>query len=124
MKTKMIIEQNSYLEYKGLLGTITVDLENNRIYGHVIGTDDKISYEADTVDNIKREFQEVVDEYIEFCKENGKEPEKSVSGKLLFRPGPEVHSYLVKAAHKCRKSVNAFLTDLVRDAAKNEHVKC
>lgn len=124
MKTKIAKEQSYYLEYKGLLGTVTIDLENDRIYGHVIGTDDKISYEADTVENIKREFKEVIDEYIEFCKEHGKDPEKSVSGKLMFRPGPEMHSFLVKAAHKCGKSVNSFLTDLVRDAAKSEHVTC
>ena len=123
MKKKSSEQSNSnYMQYKGLFGTATVDTANNRIYGHVVGISDKISYEGASVEDLVAEFHASVDEYFEFCKQKGREPEKSFSGNILFRPGPEMHGELVQTAQKCGKSVNALLLDLVRQALHKKTV--
>ena len=125
MKKKGAVQADAdYMQYKGLYGTATVDIANNRIHGHVVGTRDKISYEGANIEELVADFHAAVDDYIEFCEKKGKKPEKSFSGNILFRPGPEVHGELVQTAQKCGKSVNAWLLDLVREAIKKKPLAC
>ena len=114
MKTR---ESNlTYMQYKGLYGTVGVDLPQKRLCGHVVGTSDKISYEASNLEELEAEFHEAVDDYIEFCRSRGKEPEKSFTGNILLRATPEMHGSIVKKAHDTGKSVNAWILEVVSAA--------
>lgn len=58
-------------------------------------------------------FHEVVDDYIEYCKEEGIEPHKSYSGSLNIRISPKVHSKIAILAKQAGISINAFIKSAV-----------
>lgn len=57
------------MKYKDYLGS--VEYSANCLYGKVIGINDLVSYEGNSVEELNNAFKNVVDEYIEFCKEQG-----------------------------------------------------
>lgn len=63
------------LEYKGYRGTI--EKENSILFGHVLGFKNTIiSYEGNSIDELKDDFQNGIDDYLENCRINGEEPGK------------------------------------------------
>ncbi|MCL2505028.1 MAG: type II toxin-antitoxin system HicB family antitoxin [Alphaproteobacteria bacterium] len=69
------------MEYKGYLGKAEYDDEAELFHGEVIGTNDIITFQGASVKELKKAFKDSVDEYIDFCRKMGKEPEKTASGK-------------------------------------------
>ena len=61
------------LQYKGFHGTYKIDPEKECLYGQVVGAFCLLTYEAQTVPELKLNFIEAVDRYIDFIKglENG-----------------------------------------------------
>ena len=56
----------SLLEYKGYQGTI--EIEDNILFGHVLGLKNTIiSYEGNTINELKTDFQNGIDDYLENC---------------------------------------------------------
>lgn len=115
---------SDYLTYKDYFGTMRIDVEQGMLFGHVVGMNDKIIYQGKTVKELENDFRESIDEYIEFCKEVGKKPEKSFTGNILFRATAQRHSMIALAAQHCGKSINAWLSDLVDERLKNEPTAC
>lgn len=115
---------SDYLVYKDYYGTMRIDIEQDMLFGHVIGMNDKIIYQGRTVKALEKDFQESVDEYIELCNEVGKKPEKSFTGNILFRATSQRHSKIALAAQHCGKSINAWLSELVDERLKNEPTVC
>ncbi len=103
----------NHMKYGDYVGTIEFDIDNKTLYGKVVGISDKISYEGNTLAELEKDFKESIDDYIEFCKEMGKAPEKSFSGKILLRTNPDLHSKIALKAQKQGKSINSWLNDLI-----------
>jgi len=108
------------MRYKGYTGEVEYDAEAKILYGHVIDFDDVITFESERADEIEDEFHRSVDVYLDWCAERGKEPKKPFSGKLILRIPPDVHHDAVIAATRGRKSLNAWIADVVARAAKEE----
>ena len=93
------------LHYKGYTGCVEYDEENNYFYGHVLGLHrDGISYEGTTADELKKDFQDGIEDYLAHCKENGKKPGKwEETGEILQRENrcQDVFSFTRKG---CRHS--------------------
>lgn len=64
------------LEYKGYHTEMHFDEEDNIYYGIIENISDLISFHSDTKEDFEKEFHISVDDYLEFCKELGKSPEK------------------------------------------------
>lgn len=79
------------LHYKNYYGTINVSSENNLLYGKVIGIKGLLSYEGKTVAELKKDFQDVVNEYIDDCNKKGIKPQVSYKGTFNVRINPELH---------------------------------
>ena len=76
------------LHYKGYTGCVEYDEEENYFFGHVLGLKrDGISFEGRTAEELKKDFQDGIDDYLAHCQDNGKEPEKPFSGKTVIRMG-------------------------------------
>jgi predicted HicB family RNase H-like nuclease len=99
------------MEYKGYIGTVQFDEDAEIFHGEVINLKDVITFQSDSVEGLKREFHDSVDDYLEFCKERNEEPEKPFSGKLTLRLNPELHRRLYIRSKKERKSLNNWITD-------------
>ena len=70
------------LEHKGYLGTVEYSAENNILYGKIVGITGVISYEGESISELKSCFVEVIDDYLSCCEAEGRIPMKSYCGKL------------------------------------------
>ena len=105
------------LRYKGYSGTVEYDESVNRLVGKVSGLKQAlILYEGDTVENLKKDFEEAVDDYLETCKAEGKSPEKPYNGKLLLRMTSQLHSDAADKASSLGISLNEFINRAVAAA--------
>lgn len=98
------------LEYKGYQGSIEVSIEDKVLHGKILHIVDLVTFEAQTPEGLEQAFQEEVDEYLAFCKEEGVEPDKPFKGSFNVRVGPGTHKRLVMAATRA----NVTLNDTVR----------
>jgi len=80
------------LSYRGYTARVEFDERDNIFVGRVLGVRDIISFHGETVAQLRAELESAVNEYLEDCKEQGLEPEKPASGKMLLRVPPEVHA--------------------------------
>jgi predicted HicB family RNase H-like nuclease len=104
------------MKYKGYFGRVEYDEEAEIFFGRVINIDDVITFESDSAKEIKQAFRDSVDDYLEFCSELGKEPNKPYSGKFIFRTTPELHEQIAIAAAKQDKSINTWIEEVVKQA--------
>jgi len=99
------------MEYKGYIGTVTFDDEAELFHGEVVNLKDVITFQSDTVEGLKREFQMSVDDYLDFCKQRGEQPDKPFSGKLTLRIDPDLHRELYIKSKKENKSLNSWIVE-------------
>lgn len=101
----------STMNYKGYIGSIEVSEEDNCLYGKVLDlpSDTAITYEGETVAELKADFEGAVDDYLAYCKEAGIQPRKSYTGTLNIRISPDTHSRIAVLANKAGISINAYI---------------
>lgn len=105
------------LTYKSYTAQLEVDIEAGVIFGRVIDIKDVLTFQGNTVEEARQEFHDTIDDYLEWCEELGKEPNKPFSGKLPFRTTPEHHRKIFLAATKSGKSINSWMEEVLADAA-------
>lgn len=108
----------SIITYKGYTGKIEVDIESSTLHGQILDISDVITFQGKTIAEVTQDFQDGVDEYLDFCAEVGKIPDKPYSGKLPFRTTPDHHRLIHIAATKVGKSINAWMDEVLTQEAK------
>jgi len=106
------------MHYKGYTGKVEFDPDAKILFGRVIDPKDIITFEGMTVDEIQQAFKDSVDDYLEFCQELGKEPDKPFSGKLVLRTSPRLHKTIYLAAIESNKSINAWMDEALEREAE------
>ena len=104
------------LTYKGYAGTIDVNIEDGCLHGQILFIEDIITYEGNTVDDIKISFEEAVDRYLAYCEETGRPANKPYSGTFNVRVGQELHRKAVEAAYRRGINLNDFVAQSIRTA--------
>lgn len=99
--------KNNILEYKGYHSKIEFDTGSFVLRGKIEGINDLVDFQSDSIEKIEQEFQSAVDDYLEFCKEVGKEPDKEYKGSFNIRISPELHKRLALVAIKNGDTLNA-----------------
>ncbi|MDP1607401.1 MAG: type II toxin-antitoxin system HicB family antitoxin [Rhodocyclaceae bacterium] len=97
------------LKYKDYEGTAELDMARRICRGKVLFIDDLITYEAASPDELQREFEAAVDDYIDTCTTLGREPQKPLRGQFNVRIPPALHK---KAALRALAD-NVSLNDVV-----------
>jgi predicted HicB family RNase H-like nuclease len=64
------------MKYKGYEAVIEYDEVDRLFFGRVINTRDIISFDGTTVEELQQSFEAVIDEYLEDCQQEEKEPDK------------------------------------------------
>ncbi|MBL7635430.1 type II toxin-antitoxin system HicB family antitoxin [Atlantibacter sp.] len=105
------------MTYKGYAAKIEYSDDDLCFVGHVAGIRDVIGFHADNVAGLREAFEEAVDDYIDYCREQGREPLRPASGKISLRISPEIHSAINIAAEVSGKSVNQWINDTLSKAA-------
>lgn len=107
---------NNLLKYKGYYGSIEISLEDGLIHGKLECINDLVTYEASSVPDIQSAFEEAVDDYLETCKELGKQPEKTMSGTFNVRIGEVLHKEAYLASKSKKVTLNDFVKNAIQDA--------
>ena len=106
------------MEYKGYHAKIEFDVDDQFFHGEVLGITDVVHFQGESVKALHKAFRESVNDYLAFCKERGEVPDKSYSGKLVFRTSSELHRKIAIAAQIAGKSINQFLEDAALQQTK------
>lgn len=109
------------MEYNGYFGSVHYNDGDKVFYGKLEFIRALVSYEGTDVVSLRMAFEEAVDDYLEFCKETGKQPEKPFKGSFNLRLDPELHKRLVSSAMNEGKTLNAFVKDVLEKAVYETH---
>ena len=86
------------MEYKGYVASVEFDDSADVLHGRVVnsGPYPIATFEVTDTRGLRREFERSVDEYPEWCEEDGVEPRKPFPGKLNVCLGSELHAVVVR----------------------------
>ena len=103
------------MNYRGYYGSVEFSDEDNVFFGRIIGINDRITYEGDSVVTLRHDFETAVDEYFETCLQLGKEPEKIYKGVFNVRIDPALHRQLAFYSASQGKTLNSTVEDAIRE---------
>ena len=109
------------MEYNGYFGSVHYNDDDKVFYGKLEFIRALVSYEGTDVVSLRAAFEEAVDDYLEFCKERGKQPEKPFKGSFNLRLDPELRKLLVSNAMNEGKTLNTFVKDVLQKAVSETH---
>jgi predicted HicB family RNase H-like nuclease len=109
------------MEYKGYIGKVEYDDEASLFHGEVINTRDVITFQGNSVVELRKAFRKSVDDYLSFCTERGEEPDKPFSGQFVTRLSPDLHRRASLAASLAGKSLNAWVADQLETATEQSN---
>lgn len=99
-------------KYKDYVGSVDFNLDDDTVRGKIEFINDLVTYQAQSIPELRAAFEEAVDDYLETCEMLGREPQKSLSGTFNVRVGSDMHKQLATAALK----EGVGLNDLVKSA--------
>jgi predicted HicB family RNase H-like nuclease len=105
------------MTHDGYVATIDLDEEAELFDGEVINTRDVLTFQGRTIDELKTAFADTIADYVDWCRERGKEPERPYSGNFTVRISPELHRRVATAAARSGKSVDAFVAETLDRSA-------
>lgn len=101
------------MEYKGYTGSIEFSAEDTTFYGKVQGIHALISYEGSTAKELLSDFHAAIDDYLELCSKEGKEPEKAYKGTFNIRIDPSLHKKAAVYAMEHEMTLNSFIAESI-----------
>ena len=99
------------LHYKDYIGSVFFSEEDGVFHGKIVGLSDSISFEGESVKSLTEDFQNAVDEYLEFCADNNKEPQKS---SFSVNISPELYNSAAMYANKKGLPLNIFVENVIK----------
>lgn len=67
------------MTHKGYTATVSFDDQAGVFHGEVAGTRAVVTFRAESAEGLKQEFEASADDYLDWCEERGKEPDKPTS---------------------------------------------
>lgn len=108
------------LIYKGFYGSAHYSAADEVFYGKLEGIDDLVNYEGTSVKELIKAFKEAVEDYLETCKEIGKEPNKMYKGSFNVRIPADLHRNAAIYAASKDISLNDFVKTAIQYALMNK----
>ena len=115
------MKNSDLLHYKGYSARPEYSAEDRIFYGTILGISDLVDFQSENAKDLEEQFHKAVDEYLELCKEIGKEPQKEYNGLFNVRISPELHRQLSQFAQaegvSHNKAVERAIGAMVRGRA-------
>jgi predicted HicB family RNase H-like nuclease len=109
------------MRYNSYTARVEFDERDNIFWGKVLGINDSITFEGETVAQLTEDFHNAIDFYLADCAALGKSPDKPASGKLLLRVPPEIHAAALIKAQAAGKSLNQWASEVLGVAVEHSH---
>ncbi len=108
------------MEYKSYMAKVEFDEKANIFHGEVINTRDVITFQGTEVSELRKAFEDSIEDYLEFCEQRGESPDRPFSGNFMVRIPPELHREITVLSRKAKTSLNAFVqSTLVSEVEKS-----
>ena len=101
------------LTYKDFIGSVHFSAEDDVFFGKVEGVNDLITFEGNSVKELKNAFRYVIDEHIRDCENENVPIEKSYKGSFNLRLTPDLHRRAVMMAKSQGSTLNAFVKESI-----------
>lgn len=99
------------LSHDGYIATVEIDEEANIMHGRVVNARAVLTFEGETLAELRAAFGDTIADYRDWCAERGVEPEKPYSGNISLRIPPELHRRIAQQAAKVGESLNQFIVE-------------
>ena len=109
-----------FLIYKEYIGSVHFNADDEVFFGKIEGIDDLVSFEGMSVIELKKSFEEAVEDYIQLCRDNNKKNEKSYKGSFNVRIPSEIHKKARRLAIMKGISLNQFVQHAVEEEVMRE----
>ena len=103
------------LKYRGYDGSVLYSAEDRLLHGRILGIRDMVSFDGTGVKSIEKNFRGAVDEYLEFCKAEGKTPDVPFKGNFNVRVPQDLHQRAALYAEEHEVKLNAVVQDALRE---------
>jgi len=110
------------MTYKGYFGSVHYDDDDKLFFGKLEFIQALSSYEGTDVASLRQAFEEAVNDYLDFCKETGRQPEKPCKGAFNVRVTTELHQKLVKHAMTEGVTLNTYIKSILEKAIAENHI--
>ena len=114
---------SNLLSYRNYNGTVEYSKEDGCLFGKVIGIKSLLSYEGNSVKELEQDFQEVIDAYLNDCRERNIEPEQPYKGTFNVRISPELHRNIAVYAMEHGKTLNAAVEEAIANMVGASKIK-
>ena len=105
---------DNLISHNGYHAIVKYSPEDNVLYGRIEAINDLISFEAESVTELKRAFEEAVDSYLATCRQLGKAPDKSYAGNFNVRLPADLHRQAAILSKQRGVSLNQVVVEAVR----------
>ena len=105
------------LSFKGYQGSVTY--EGGRLIIQVLHVDDFVTTECVSAADAQSAFEALVEDYLQTCKEIGKEPSRPFKGSFNVRLTPAMHKSAAEAAARDGISLNAWVVHAIEHFLKD-----
>ena len=105
---------NGMMEYRGYHAKVEYSPEDEAFIGRVFGVADTLIFDGQSIEELRTMFHESIDDYLELCREIGKEPDREYRGTFNVRVPAELHREAAMAAESRNISLNQFVAEALR----------
>lgn len=110
---------DNIMTYKGYWAEIKYSDEDECFCGKIEGLKDSlILFEGQTVKELKKDFEDAIDSYLNNCKKNNEVPEQQCKGSLNVRLGTELHTKAKMKSIEEHISINELIKNAVTSYLK------
>lgn len=106
--------------YKGFQGSVEYD--DGVLFIKILHIDDSITTACENATDVVSNFHELVDDYIETCRELGEEPNRPFKGSFNIRIEPSLHRAAAFSASSIRTTLNRWVETAIRERIQRESI--
>ena len=105
------------IEHKGYqAGVIEYVPEDDSFFGQVAGIRDVVTFAGRSVRELRVAFRDSVDEYLRFCREEGREPNRPYESEFTLRLPADVRDRLEELADETGETVEALAVRAIEES--------
>ncbi|WP_441241351.1 type II toxin-antitoxin system HicB family antitoxin [Tardiphaga sp. 768_D3_N2_1] len=108
----------THLRYKDYQGAVT--FVDGTLLIQILHIDDYVTTQSDDARSVQAAFEELVDDYIQTCIEQNKEPSKPFKGSFNVRIAPDVHRAVAMRAIESGMSMNSWIEKALSQEVSRE----
>jgi predicted HicB family RNase H-like nuclease len=108
------------LKHKDFFGVFNYIEDEDILFGKLEGITDLVTFQGQSISEIKNAFEEAVEDYIELCEEVGKKPLKSFKGSFNVRLSSALHRTVAMKAISNNMNLNQFVQTALEKAVKEK----